>query len=188
MNGKQRLRDSNSSFIIYHSSFCIERAIVFQIKAGFEEQLEVKTTVERAREFFGDLRNFVELMPGVESIKQEAGGVVQWLIRAEIPVIGSVRHAFSVEQTQDRPERIEWSPSARESGNFLRYTAAFEQQGARVLVRIVQRVELRRQSARDLHTLAGLVGERRLSAEMQKGISQMMRTFLQRARTRLEGK
>jgi hypothetical protein len=34
--------------------------------------------------------------------------------------------------------------------------------------------------------LAGLVGENRLSAEMQKGVSDMMRTFLQRARTQLE--
>ncbi|MDT7602718.1 MAG: hypothetical protein QOF61_715 [Acidobacteriota bacterium] len=161
---------------------------MFQVKAGFDEQLEVKTTVERAREFFGDLRNFVELMPGVEEIKQEAGGVVRWLIRAEVPIIGAVRHAFAVEQTEDRPERIEWSPSAREQNNFLRYAAAFEQRGTRVLVRIVQRVELRRQNARDLHTLAGLVGERRLSAELQKGVAEMMRTFLQRARAKLEAK
>ena len=160
---------------------------MFQIKAGFDEQLEVKTTQERAREFFSDLRNFVELMPGVEAIKQEANGVAQWLIRAEVPVIGAVRHAFAVEQTDDRPDRIEWSPSPRERGNFLRYTAAFEQRGARVLVRIAQRVELRRPNARDLHTLAGLVGESRLSAELQKGVSRMMRTFLQRARARLEG-
>src|ERR687886_525619 len=82
---------------------------VFQIKAGYDEQLEVKTTLGQAREFFADLRNFVELMPGVESIKQEAGGVARWLIRAEIPVIGAVRHAFTVEQTADAPERIEWS-------------------------------------------------------------------------------
>jgi carbon monoxide dehydrogenase subunit G len=161
---------------------------VFQVKAGFDEQLEVKTTLERAREFFGDLRNFAELMPGVESIKQEAGGVARWLIRAEVPVIGAVRHAFTVEQTEDRPERIEWSPAGQERANFLRYAAAFEQRGARVLVKIVQRVELRRQSARELHTLAGLVGERRLSAELQKGVAEMMRTFLQRARAKLETK
>lgn len=161
---------------------------MFQVKAGYDEQLEVKTTIERAREFFGDLRNFAELMPGVESIKQEAGGVVRWLIRAEVPIIGAVRHAFAVRQTEDSLERIEWSPAAQEKGNFLRYAAAFEQHGARVLVKIVQRVELRRPSARDLHTLAGLVGERRLSAELQKGVSEMMRTFLQRARARLEGR
>lgn len=159
---------------------------MFQIRAGYDEQLEIKTTVERARAFFADLRNFVELMPGVESIKAEAGGVVRWLIRAEVPVIGAIRQPFAVEQTEDGPARIEWSPVAHERGNFLRYAAQFEQHGARVLVRIVQRVELRRQHARELHMLAGLVGATRLSAEMQKGVSEMMRTFLQRARAKLE--
>ena len=159
---------------------------MFQIRAGYDEQLEIKTNIELARAFFADLRNFVELMPGVESIKAEAGGVVRWLIRAEIPVVGAIRQAFAVEQTENEPERIEWSPATHERGNFLRYAAQFEQRGARVVVRIVQRVELRRQHARELHMLAGLVGATRLSTELQKGIADMMRTFLQRARTKLE--
>jgi carbon monoxide dehydrogenase subunit G len=159
---------------------------VFQIRAGYDEQLEIKTTLERARTFFGDLRNFAELMPGVESIKAEADGVVRWLIRAEVPVVGAIRQAFAVEQTTDAPAHIEWSPVPHERGNFLRYAAQFEQRGARVLVKIVQRVELRRQHARELHMLAGLVGATRLSNEMQKGVTDMMRTFLQRARAKLE--
>lgn len=159
---------------------------MFHIRAGYDEQLEIKTTMEGARAFFGDLRNFAELMPGVESIKAEAGGVVRWLIRAEVPVVGALKQAFAVAQTEDRPERIEWSPAPHERGNFLRYVAQFEQRGARVLVKIAQRVELRRQHARELHLLAGLVGESRLSAEMQKGVTEMMRTFLQRARVKLE--
>lgn len=159
---------------------------MFQIKAAFEEKLEIKTTLERARAFFGDVGNFVNLMPGVESIREEAGGVMRWLIRAEVPVIGAIRQAFTVEQTLDQPQSIEWSPAAAERNNLLRYAAQFEEQGTRVLIRIVQRVELRRQKATELHMLAGLVGESRLSAEMQKGVSEMMRTFLQRARTTLE--
>ncbi|HKP73503.1 MAG TPA: hypothetical protein VJT82_11230 [Pyrinomonadaceae bacterium] len=159
---------------------------MFQIKAAFDDKLEIKTTLERAREFFGDMRNFADLMPGVESIREEAGGVMRWLIRAEVPVIGAMRQAFAVEQTLDHPQRIEWSPAAQERNNLLRYAAQFEERGARVLIRIVQRVELRRQRATELHMLAGLVGENRLSAEMQKGVSEMMRTFLQRARTALE--
>jgi hypothetical protein len=159
---------------------------LFQIKAGYDEQLEIKTTLDEARTFFGDLRNFVELMPGVESIKAEAGGVMRWLIRADVPVIGAIRQAFAVEQTEDQPARIEWSPTPQERGNFLRYAAQFEQRGARVLVKIVQRVELRRQHARELHMMAGLVGAARLSTELQRGVTGMMRTFLQRARAKLE--
>jgi carbon monoxide dehydrogenase subunit G len=160
---------------------------MFQIKAAYDEQLEVGVSIERAREFFSDLRNFVELMPGVESIRGEASGVMRWLIRADIPVIGAIRQAFAVRQTEDTPQRIEWTPIAGEGSNLLRYAAAFEEHGAgRTLVRIAQRVELRRQRATELHLLAGLVGESRLSAEMQKGVATMMRAFLQRARAKLE--
>ena len=97
---------------------------MFQIKAAFEEKLEIKTTIERARAFFSDVGNFVNLMPGVESIRQEAGGVARWLIRAEVPVLGAVRHAFPVRQTEDGPARIEWSPAAGERSRKADWTSA----------------------------------------------------------------
>ena len=159
---------------------------MFQIRAAYDDKLEIKTSIDRARAFFSDLRNFVELMPGVESITAEAGGIMRWLIRTEVPVIGAIRQAFTVEQTDNRPERIEWSPAANAKGNLLRYAAMFEPRGTGTLISIVQRVELRRQHARELHMLAGLVGEQRLSTELQRGVTEMMRTFLGRARTRLE--
>ncbi len=162
---------------------------MFKVRADFNGQVEARTTLERARQFFSDLRNFVELMPGVERITAEAGGVMRWLIRADVPVIGSIRQSFPVRQTDNTDERIEWSPAEGEQQNFLRYAARFEPQEGepqRVLVRIAQRVELRRQHARELHLLAGLAGEARLSAEMQKGVTEMMQTFLERARAKLE--
>ena len=160
---------------------------MFHVRAAFSEQLDLRTTAERAREFFGDLKNFVELIPGVERITAEGAGVMRWLIRAEIPVIGPVRHAFPVELAADAPGRIEWSPARGEKKNFLRYWASFEERGAGVTrVRVEQRVELRREHARELHPLAGLVGEGRLSAELQARLGEMMRTFLASARARLE--
>jgi carbon monoxide dehydrogenase subunit G len=159
---------------------------MFRIKAQHSEQIEVKTSIERAREFFDNLRNVADLMPGIEKITTEAGGIKRWMVRAEIPMLGSMRAAFAVEQTENLPERIEWSPAATEKKNYLRYAATFQQRGAQTLVRIVQHVEMRRQHARELHMLAGLVGESCISAEMQKRIADMMKTFLARARAKLE--
>jgi carbon monoxide dehydrogenase subunit G len=159
---------------------------MFQVRAAFSEQVEWRTSAEAAREFFNDLKNFVELMPGVERITAEAGGIARWLIRAEVPVVGSIRQPFAVSQSVDEPARIEWSPVPGESKNFLRYAASFEGRGATTRIRIEQRVELRRGSARELHMLAGLAGEGRLSAALQKGVAEMLHSFLQRARTRLE--
>ena len=162
---------------------------MFRIKAEYSEQVELKASVERARKFFSELRNFAELMPGVESIRKEAGGIIRWTVRADMPLLGAMRAAFAVEQTDDSPQRIEWSPAPSERQNYLRYAADFEQRGAAsTLVRIVQRVEMRRQHARELHLLAGLVGEGRISAEMQKRVTEMVKTFLERARLKLESK
>ncbi|MCA1558115.1 MAG: hypothetical protein LC731_06200 [Acidobacteria bacterium] len=161
---------------------------MFRIKAEYSEQILVRTSIERAREFFGEIRNFVDLMPGIESIRREANGVMRWIVRAEVPALGTMRQAFTVELTQDAPSRIEWSPAAQESKNYLRYAAMFEPRGTRsTLVRIAQHVELRRKNAKELHLLAGLIGEGRISAEMQKRVSEMIKTFLERSRTRLEG-
>src|SRR5215210_9125683 len=98
---------------------------MFMIKAEYSEQIEVKTNMERAREFFNNLRNVADLMPGIEGIKSEADGIMRWMVRAEVPALGSMRAAFAVERTEDRPERIEWSPAPTESKNYLRYAAIF---------------------------------------------------------------
>ena len=159
---------------------------MFQLRAGFSEQVEWRTSTEAAREFFGDLKNFVELMPGVERITADARGIARWLIRADVPVVGAIRQAFSVRKSVDEPTRIEWSPAVGESQNLLRYIATFEGRGDVTRIRIEQRVELRRKSARELHTLAAVAGESRLSAALQKGVTEMLQAFLQRARTHLE--
>ncbi|HEY7784064.1 MAG TPA: hypothetical protein VIB00_05040 [Pyrinomonadaceae bacterium] len=160
---------------------------MFRIKASYTEQLELKTTIERAREFFGELRNFVDLMPGIESIRKDANGIMRWMVRAEVPVIGPVHASFTVEKTDDRPDRLEWSPARTEMKNYLRYAAAFEERGHKVLIRIAQHVELRRPHARDLHRFAALVGEGAISAEMQKRVKEMIKVFLERAQQKLEG-
>ena len=160
---------------------------MFRIKASYADQMELQTTLERAREFFGELRNFADLMPGIEGIRKEAGGIIRWVVRAEVPVIGAVHATFTVEKTEDSPERLEWSPARSEMKNYLRYAAAFEERGHKVLIKIVQHVELRRQHAKDLHRFAILVGEGAISNEMQKRVREMIKTFLERARVKLEG-
>ncbi len=160
---------------------------MIRIQAEYDGEIEVGVGSERLREFLNDARNFVELMPGVESITAGANDTRRWTIRADVPLLGSMRAVFPVEQTDDGAERIEWSPVSDERKNFLRYAATLEPRGAdRTLVRITQRVEMRREKASELHTLAGWIGERRISAEMTRRIGEMMKTFLESARQNLE--
>ncbi len=160
---------------------------MFTVKAGYTGDIELRTSVDRVREFFADINNFAELMPGINQIHTDAKGVAHWKIQAEIPFVGQMLQKFAVELAEDSEDRIEWSPIRVETENFLRYSADFLAKAKGVtIVHFSQMVELRRKSARDLHYLAGLAGETLISGEMTKRITEMILVFIDRAKERLE--
>ena len=160
---------------------------MFTIRANYSDTVEVKTSLDAAREFFADIKNFVDFMPGVESIHVDANGIAHWTVRAEIPLVGSMMQKFAVVKTEDENEIIEWSPVAGEAKNILRFAAEFLEKGKNLtLVQFTQFVELRRNSARELHFLAGLAGEAIISSEMKKSIAGMIKTFIRKAKEKLE--
>jgi carbon monoxide dehydrogenase subunit G len=160
---------------------------MFTVKAGYSDNIEVQTNIEKVREFFSDIRNFADLMPGITSIHTDAKGVAHWKIQAEIPLVGQMMQKFAVELSENSEERIEWFPVALETQNFLRFSADFLEKAKNVTqVQFSQMVELRRKSARELHYLAGLAGESLISTEMTKKVSEMIKVFIQRAKEKLE--
>lgn len=160
---------------------------MFIIRADYRESFEIQSPSERIREFFSNIRNFVEMMPNVESIRTDARGITRWIIRAEIPIVGSMRQSFAVELAEDSEERVEWSPAPGETQNLLRYAAdLFEKTSSITLVQISQIVELRRAKAKDLHPLAAFANAQSISKGMQTEVSQMIKKFLQKSKEKLE--
>ena len=160
---------------------------MFTVKAIYSDKIEVKTSLDRVREFFLDIRNFADLMPGIASIHTDAKGVAHWKIQAEIPLVGHMMQKFAVELTENSDERVEWFPIREETQNFLRYSADFLSKARDVtVIQFSQMVELRRKSARELHLLAGLAGESLISSELSKKVQEMISIFIQRAKERLE--
>jgi carbon monoxide dehydrogenase subunit G len=160
---------------------------MFTVKAIYSDKIEVKTSLDRVREFFLDIRNFADLMPGIASIHTDAKGVAHWKIQAEIPLVGQMMQKFAVELTENSDERVEWFPIREETQNFLRYSADFLSKARDVtVIQFSQMVELRRKSARELHLLAGLAGESLISSELSKKVQEMISIFIQRAKERLE--
>src|SRR5499433_4509019 len=98
---------------------------MFTVRAGFTDKIEVETSIEKVREFFLDIKNFVDLMPGIASIHTDAKGIAHWKIQAEIPLVGQMMEKFAVILAEDSPERMEWFPLAAETQNFLRYSVDF---------------------------------------------------------------
>jgi carbon monoxide dehydrogenase subunit G len=160
---------------------------MFTIKAGYTDNIELRSSVDKVREFFADITNFADLMPGIQQIHTDAKGVAHWKIEAEIPFVGSMLQNFAVELAENRPDRIEWSPLRSEAQNFLRYSAEFIEKAKNLtVVHFSQMVELRRKSGREFHYLAGLAGETLISKEMTRRIAEMIKIFIDRAKERLE--
>jgi carbon monoxide dehydrogenase subunit G len=160
---------------------------MFTVKAGYSDNIEVRSSADRVREFFVDLKNFADLMPGIMSIHTDAKGVAHWKIEADIPLVGPMMTKFATELTENSDERVEWFPSSVETQNLLRFSAEFLEKAKNVtLVHFSQMVELRRKSARELHMLAGLAGETLISNEMTKKVREMIKIFIERAKERLE--
>lgn len=160
---------------------------MFTIRANYSDAVEVAADIESVRAFFANIRNFIELMPGIESIHTDANGIRHWKIRAEVPLAGVLLQKFAVRQTADDADLIEWSPLEGETKNFLRYAAELHEIGAtRTRVRFTQAVEMRRQSARELHILAAFVNENLISREMSKRIAEMIGAFVTKAKRKME--
>ena len=160
---------------------------MFTVKAGYSNDIEIKSSADRVREFFLDITNFAELMPGVMQVHTDAKGVAHWKVQTEIPIVGQILQKFALQLAENSDERVEWAPLRSEAENFLRYSADFfEKAKNTTLVHFSQMVELRRRSARDLHYLAGLAGESIISNEMSKRITEMIRVFIEKAKERLE--
>ena len=160
---------------------------MFTIKAGFSDKFEINAGVEKVREFFGENRNIVEMMDGVESIHTDNKEITHWKISAEVPLVFSLKVSFPVELAEKTDERIEWIPARGETQNFLKYSAdIFEMDENLTIVQLMQSVEIRRKSARELHPLAGLAGETLISNEMKRRITEMVAKFIRKARQKLE--
>lgn len=160
---------------------------MFKVRANFSETFEFEAGFDRVRDFFADITNFLEYMPSIESIHTDAKGITYWRIRADIPFVGSFVERFPVRETENNDERVEWSPVEMEKHNLLRYAAEFlPRSGRSTLVQFSQNIELRRESATDLHVLAGLVGETLIGNEMSRRVAQMLNAFIERARQHLE--
>lgn len=160
---------------------------MFKIRANHSETFEVKASLEKVQDFFTDIKNFIDLMPSIESIHVDSKGVMHWKICADIPLIGSFTEKFLVEETENSDDRIEWAPIKREKYNLMRYAADFLPKGSnKTLVQISQFIELRRKSASELHFLAGFAGESIISNELSKRFSNALKTFVRHSREKLE--
>jgi carbon monoxide dehydrogenase subunit G len=158
---------------------------MFRVRSSFKGKIEVNAPLRAVRNFFANLKNFTEMLAGVEAIRHETGGIARWTIATETPV-GHVRFSFPVRETSPHAELIEWSPVPNEHENLLRYSLKFKESDKTTVVDVTHQVELRRRRAWELHPGVGMMGEARLSSALQRRINDAIEDFLKRVKEKLE--
>lgn len=162
---------------------------MFTIHASHSETAEINANLEEVRDFFTDIKNFIELMPNIESIHWDYNDVAHWKILAEVPFIGTFTEKFAVYETENTEDLIEWSPLEGEKYNLMRFSSEFMPKNKnKTMIKFSQHLELRRKSAMDLHFLAGFAGEALISSEMNKRVAEMLKVFIDKAKEILESK
>jgi carbon monoxide dehydrogenase subunit G len=159
---------------------------MFIIKSNVTETFEVQTSPDAAQKFYSDSKNYVELMPNLESIHTDAKGTVHWNIAVDVPMVGRWKMAFAVDFLSSA-DTVEWFPSPIEKQNYLMcVTRLVKKSENLVSVTISHNLELRRKQATDLHLLAGLAGEGMISGEMKSEVTKMLKSFIKASKERLE--
>lgn len=160
---------------------------MFTIRANYSKSFEISSASEAVRRFFSDVKNFIDLMPNIESVHIDANDIMHWKIRVAVPLVGSFIEKFKVSEVSNDEERVEWKPTPGEKFNLMSFSTEFLSKGEnRTMVQFSQIIEMRRNSAAELHFLAGLAGESVISAEMNRRISEMLDGFIQKAKEILE--
>jgi hypothetical protein len=159
---------------------------MFIIKSNVTETFEVQTSMDAAQKFYSDSKNYVELMPNLESIHTDAKGTVHWHIAVDVPMVGRWKMPFAVDFLSSA-DTVEWFPSPIEKQNYLMcVTRLVEKNENLVSVTISHNLELRRKQASDFHMLAGLAGESMISSEMKAEVAKMLKSFIKASKIRLE--
>ncbi len=160
---------------------------MFTIRAIYSETDLFGVDAYAVRDFFTNIKNFIELMPNIQNIRTDNQGITHWEISTNIPFVGRFTEHFPIVRTEESEERVEWSPFQGEKFNLMKFAAdILPKTTTSSLVKISQNIELRRHSPTDFHLLAGFAGESLISKEMTKRVTDTMRSFISKAKHRLE--
>lgn len=159
---------------------------MFIIKSSFADSFEINSSYQKTLEFFSTAQNYVDLMPNLDSIRTDGKGITRWTISAEVPFIGNMKQSFAVDFFVS-DSLIEWLPSPIETQNYLRCVAEIKEKTKdTVFVKYSQYAEMRRKHARELHPLANLTSEVKISQGVQVETDRMLKIFTQKAKEKLE--
>ncbi len=157
-------------------------------KADFTVSAEVtngavfKTSLSKLSEYFKNIKIYEKYFPGIISVKDFGNKESEWVYEVDAPLSSPVKMAFTLSEKVSSEDYIVYE-TKNSTSDYFRCTARLVSMGENeTRISISIKIKMVRESASDVHFMAPILGEKFISKEMKKDLSEALSTFLSRCK------
>jgi hypothetical protein len=158
------------------------------VKAEFTVSAEVtngavfKTSLANLSEYFKNIKIYEKYFPGIISVKELGNKESEWVYEIDAPLASPVRMPFTLYEKVSSEDYIVFE-TKNKTPDFFRCTARLVSMGENeTRISISIKIKMVRDSGGDVHFMAPILGEKFISKEMKKDLSEALSTFLSKCK------
>ena len=167
--------------LIINAGIAKAGTFTFTVSAEVEKSSVVNLSKDKVRTYITDLTIYPRFFPEIVSVKNLNDSVSEWLYRVDAPLASPYNLTFIlIEKNTSQDTMI--LESKDPGPDYLLCKAYFNPiADNRTSVTISFKISMSRESASDIHFLAGLFGEKFISDRMQEKLEDDLEIFIARA-------
>lgn len=162
--------------------------IINTAKADFTVSAEVtqgavfKTSLTKLSEYFKNIKIYEKYFPGIISVRDFGNKESEWVYEIDAPLSSAVRMPFTLVEKIASEDYIVYE-TKNSTKDFFRCTARLVSMGENeTRISISIKIKMVRDNASDVHFMAPILGEKFISKEMKKDLSEALATFLSKCK------
>lgn len=154
----------------------------FTVSAEVTNGAVFKTTMANLSEYFKNIKIYERFFPGIISVKDLGNKESEWVYEIDAPLASPVRMPFILVEKVSSEDYIVFE-TKNKTPDFFRCTARLVSMGENeTRISISIKIKMVRDSGGDVHFMAPLLGEKFISKEMKKDLSEALSTFLSKCK------
>lgn len=163
-------------------SFSVSVRADFTVSAEVTRSAVYSADLNKVSEYFKNISVYQKNFPGIISVKRLSGNESQWTYEIKAPMASPVRMPFVLVEKAATEDYMVFE-SKNPYPDYFKCTAkliTLSENETRISITIS--LKMVRENATDVHFMAPILGEKFISKEMKKDITEDLTTFLARCK------
>jgi hypothetical protein len=154
----------------------------FTVSAEVTRSAVFKAEMKTVADYFRNVKVFEKNFPGVISVQELGGGESKWVYEVDAPLSSPVRMPFILKEVVSTDDYIVFETKKSEPDYFRSSARIITLGENETRLSITIKIKMVRESGSDVHFMAPLLGEKFISKEMKKDITEALETFLSKCK------